>query len=68
MMRYGLGGNLATYVEEQKKRGRKIDARTVKRIIAAFRPYRFQVALVLTAILITTLLGLVNAHLNPQYL
>src|SRR5579864_4353013 len=60
MMRYGPGGNLATYAEEQKKRGRKADARTVKRVAQAFHPYKFQVALVLTAILITTLLGLVN--------
>src|SRR5579864_2621968 len=60
MMRYGPGGNLAAYAEEQKKLGRKTDARTVKRVALAFRPYKFQVALVLFAILLTTLLGLVN--------
>src|SRR5436305_12075963 len=60
MMRYGPGGHLATSGEEQKKRGRKMDAHTMRRIIAAFRPYSIQVVLVLTAILITTLLGLVN--------
>src|SRR5579859_6327480 len=60
MMRYGPGGGLVTYAEEQKKRGRKTDARTVKRVTQSFRPYRFQVALVLAAILLTTLLGLVN--------
>ena len=57
-MRYGPSSHVATTGE--KKRGRKTDAHTVRRIIAAFRPYRFQVVLVLTAILITTLLGLVN--------
>jgi ATP-binding cassette, subfamily B, bacterial len=62
-MLYGPSGGLATYVEEQTKRGRQTDARTVKRVIQAFRPYRFQVALVLTAILLTTLLGLVNPFL-----
>jgi hypothetical protein len=56
MMRFGPSSNLATYAEEQKKRGRKTDARTVKRVAQAFHPYRFQVALVLTAILLTTLL------------
>ncbi len=60
MMRYGPDSNLATYAEAQKKRGRKTDARTVKRVALAFRPYRFQVVLVLSAILLVTLLGLVN--------
>src|SRR5215469_2785977 len=60
MMRYGPGRQMAISREEQKKRGRKTDAHTVRRIMAAFRPYRFQVVLVLTAILITTLLGLVT--------
>ena len=54
------GSRLAAYAEEQKKRGRKTDTRTVRRVMQAFRPYRLQVALVLTAILLTTLLGLVN--------
>ena len=66
MMRYGPGGNSATYIEEQKKRGRKTDAQAVRRIITAFRPYRFQVVLALTTILITTLLGLVNFLLVPS--
>jgi ATP-binding cassette subfamily B protein len=51
---------MMTYAKEQKKHGRKNDTRTVKRIIQSFRPYRFQVALVLIAILLTTLLGLVS--------
>ncbi len=60
MMRFGPGGGLTTYVEEQKKRGRQTDVRTVKRVVQAFHPYRFQVALVLIAILLITLLGLIN--------
>ena len=54
------GGNMAAYVEEQNKRGRKTDARTVRRVVEAFKPYKAQVVLVLIAILLTTLLGLVN--------
>ncbi len=58
-MRGGSGG-MAEYVEEQKRRGRKTDARTVRRIAQAFRPYKFQVVLVFIAIILTTVLGLVN--------
>ena len=54
------GSNLADYAEEQKKSGRKADARTVRRIMLAFQPYKLQVILVLIAIIVTTLLGLVN--------
>jgi ATP-binding cassette subfamily B protein len=54
------GGGMAVYAEEQKKRGRKTDARTLKRVVDAFRPYTFQVMLVLIAIILTTLLGLIN--------
>lgn len=57
---HGMSSGLADYVEEQKKRGRKTDARTVKRVMHAFTPYKFQVILVLIAILFTTVLGLVN--------
>ncbi len=57
---HGMGGGMAAYAEEQKKRGRKTDARTVRRIAQAFRPYKFQVVLVLIAIILTTVLGLVN--------
>src|SRR3954469_7696442 len=59
-MRGSHGSNMADYVEEQKKSGRKTDARTVRRIIQSFKPYKTQVILVLIAIIITTLLGLVN--------
>ena len=55
-----FGGGMEAYVEEQKKRGRKTDIRTVHRVAQAFRPYTFQVILVLIAIILTTVLGLVN--------
>src|ERR1700730_18011264 len=44
----------------KRARKNKQDAQTIRRIIVAFRPYRTQVYLILTAILFTTLLGLVN--------
>ncbi|HZR44326.1 MAG TPA: ABC transporter ATP-binding protein [Ktedonobacteraceae bacterium] len=59
-MHHGGGGGMSTYLEEQKKRGRKTDARTLGRVLDAFKPYRFQVVLVFIAILLTTVLGLVN--------
>ncbi|MHB8459318.1 MAG: ABC transporter ATP-binding protein [Candidatus Limnocylindrales bacterium] len=37
--------------------------RTIRRIAAFFRPYRPQVAIVLTAIVVTSLLGLINPYL-----
>src|SRR5579864_7043794 len=55
-----FSGGLEAYAEEQKKRGRKTDIRTVRRVAQAFRPYTFQVILVLIAIILTTVLGLVN--------
>lgn len=63
MQRMGGHHNLAAYAEEQKKRGRKTDLRTMRRIAEAFKPYRVQVMLVLLAILVTTLLGLANPFL-----
>ncbi len=57
---HGMGGGMEAYAEEQKKRGRKTDARTVRRIAQAFSPYKLQVVLVLIAIILTTVLGLVN--------
>ena len=55
-----MGGGMSSYLEEQKLRGRKTDAQTVRRVMLAFKPYRIQVLLVLLAIILTTLLGLVN--------
>src|SRR5437016_13709429 len=57
---HGMRGGFSGYLEDQKKRGRKTDARTMRRVAAAFGPYKFQVVLVLIAILLTTVLGLVN--------
>ncbi|HZT98767.1 MAG TPA: ABC transporter ATP-binding protein [Ktedonobacteraceae bacterium] len=57
---HGMGGGMASYVEEQKLRGRKTDAQTVRRVAKAFSPYKFQIVLVVLAILCTTVLGLVN--------
>lgn len=57
---HGMRGGMESYLEEQRKRGRKTDARTVRRVAAAFAPYKFQIVLVLLAILCTTTLGLVN--------
>src|SRR5579859_7214893 len=57
---HGMSGGMSAYVEEQKKRGRKTDARTLRRVAQSFAPYKFQVVLVLIAIILTTVLGLVN--------
>ncbi len=57
---HGMRGGFSGYLEDQKKRGRKTDARTMRRVAAAFGPYKFQVVVVLIAILLTTVLGLVN--------
>src|SRR2546426_914624 len=57
---HGMGGGMASYLEEQKKRGRKTDSRTLRRVAQSFSPYKIQVVLVLIAILLTTVLGLVN--------
>lgn len=59
-MHHPGASRMANSLEMQKKSGRKTDAQTVKRVIQAFKPYKFRVLLVLIAILLTTLLGLVN--------
>jgi ATP-binding cassette subfamily B protein len=60
----GMGGgrrsSMATYLEEQRKRGRQTDARTLRRVAQAFKPYTFQVMLVILVILLTTGLGVIN--------
>ncbi len=63
---HGMGGGMASYAEEQKRRGRKTDSRTVGRVAQAFSPYKGQIIMVLIAILLTTLLGLVNPLLIQQ--
>jgi ATP-binding cassette subfamily B protein len=57
---HGMGGGMTAYLEEQKKRGRKTDSNTLKRVAKAFSPYKIQIIIVLIAILLTTVLGLVN--------
>src|SRR5258707_7176189 len=57
---HGMGGGMTAYLEEQKKRGRKTDGRKLRRVAQGFTPYKVQIVLVLTAILLTTVLGLVN--------
>src|SRR5947199_1118464 len=57
---HGMGGGIAAYAEEQKKRGRKTDTRTLRRVAQSFSPYQFQVVLLLIAIILTTVLGLIN--------
>src|SRR5438067_7021256 len=57
---HGMGGGMDAYLEEQKKRGRKTDARTLRRVAQAFGPYKIQIIMVLIAIILTTVLGLVN--------
>src|ERR671924_621288 len=57
---HGMGGGMSAYLEEQKKRGRKTDSNTLKRVAKAFSPYKIQIAIVLIAIILTTVLGLVN--------
>ncbi|HEY4032985.1 MAG TPA: ABC transporter ATP-binding protein, partial [Ktedonobacteraceae bacterium] len=60
----GMGGGrrsgMANYLEEQRKRGRKTDARTLRRVARAFIPYKLQVVMVIVAILLTTGLGVIN--------
>lgn len=57
----GMGGRgMASYLEEQKRRGRKTDVQTVRRVAISFKPYKVQVVMVLVAILLTTGLGVIN--------
>src|SRR5450432_2900407 len=51
--------SLSDYAEEQKKRGRKSDTRTIRRTVAAFNAYKFKLGLVFLSIICTTTLGLV---------
>src|SRR6266849_6171144 len=57
---HGMGGGMSAYLEEQKKRGRKTDSNTLKRVAKAFSTYKIQIIIVLIAIILTTVLGLVN--------
>src|SRR5690348_12033005 len=44
-------------------KNRKADAKTMRRVAASFAPYKWQVGIVLVAILLTGTLGLVNPYL-----
>jgi ATP-binding cassette subfamily B protein len=57
-----MGGRWARTLDDDLLT-RKTDARTLRRVVAAFKPYKWQVAVVLVAILLTGTLGLVNPYL-----
>src|SRR4051794_14416274 len=40
-----------------------VNPKTMRRVARFFKPYRFQVAITITAILITAVLGLINPYL-----
>jgi ATP-binding cassette subfamily B protein len=52
----GLGRDFTPVPKERR-------GRTIRRIVAFFRPYRLQVAVVLVAILATSIIGLANPYL-----
>ncbi len=58
----GGGGRWARTLDDDLI-NRKTDSRTLKRVAAAFKPYTWQVLVVLVAILLTATLGLVNPYL-----
>ncbi len=56
-----MGGHMHwSRVQDDDLKDRKTDARTLRRVAAAFKPYLWQVLVVLGAILLTGTLGLVN--------
>src|SRR5437588_5310849 len=57
---HGVRGGMSGYLEDQKKRGRKTDSRTLRRVAVAYVPIKFPSLLVLIAILLVAVLGLVN--------
>jgi ATP-binding cassette, subfamily B, bacterial len=62
-MGFGRGGGRGRFgmpPEEGARVPKERRARTVRRIVVFFRPYRLQIAVVVTAILATSLLGLIN--------
>ncbi|HEY7349992.1 MAG TPA: ABC transporter ATP-binding protein [Ktedonobacterales bacterium] len=58
-----MGGRWSAALDEDDLKNRKTDMRTVRRVAAAFTPYKWRVAVVLCAILLTGTLGLVNPYL-----
>ena len=67
MMGGGGGGGRAARMARTLGPGeppsRKADARTVRRVAQSFKPYRAQVGVVLVAILLVSLLGIVNPYM-----
>ena len=59
----GRGGRLMRAVGSTDVPSRKADARTVRRVAQSFKPYRAQVGVVLIAILVVSLLGIVNPYM-----
>ncbi|HEY3334573.1 MAG TPA: ABC transporter ATP-binding protein [Candidatus Limnocylindrales bacterium] len=57
------GGRLTPPSSDFVRVPRERRAKTVRRIVAFFRPYRFQVVVVLVAIVATSFIGLVNPYL-----
>ena len=68
-MMHGMGGGAGRYRRLMKTSSfdetptRKADARTVRRVAASFKPYRREVAVVLGAIALVSVLGLVNPYM-----
>ncbi|HEX8035467.1 MAG TPA: ABC transporter ATP-binding protein [Ktedonobacterales bacterium] len=69
MMRGAMGGGGGRYGRMTRadammeQPARKADARTVRRVAGAFRPYAGQVAIVLLAIVVVGVLGIVNPYM-----
>jgi ATP-binding cassette subfamily B protein len=62
-----IGGRKITHKPEvPEKKGSMTNAQVLKRIVLAFKPYTMQVILLLIAIIISTLLGLVNPLLTQH--
>ena len=59
----GRAGRYARSAGNFEPPSRKADARTLRRVAQSFRPYRTQVGIVLIAILVVSLLGIVNPYM-----
>jgi ATP-binding cassette subfamily B protein len=57
-----MGGRWARGLDDDLKQ-RKADSRTLRRVAASFKPYKWSVVAVLVAIILTSALGLVNPYL-----
>ncbi len=59
----GGAGRLARSFMTAEKPARKADARTIRRVAASFRPYWRQMLVVLLAIIVVSVLGIVNPYM-----